>query len=71
MSVPSEKRAGVAEILTYIPFFEEIEEDKISKIVTDGSKGWHADRCTAEKLPALTVLPGRFSDRLPGFHEDA
>ena len=35
MSVPSEKRAGVAEILTYIPFFEEIEEDKISKIVTE------------------------------------
>ena len=35
MSVPSEKRAGIAEILTYIPFFEEIEEDKISKIVTE------------------------------------
>ena len=35
MGVPREKRAGVAEILTYIPFFEEIEEDKISKIVTE------------------------------------
>ena len=35
MSIPSEKRAGIAEILTYIPFFEEIEEDKISKIVTE------------------------------------
>ena len=35
MSIPSEKRGGIAEILTYIPFFEEIEEDKISKIVTE------------------------------------
>ena len=35
MSVPSEKRAGIAEILTYIPFFEEVEEDQISRVVTE------------------------------------
>ena len=35
MSVPSEKREGVAEILTYIPFFEEVEEAQISRVVTE------------------------------------
>ena len=61
MSVPSEKRAGVAEILTYIPFFEEVEEDQISRVVT-------------EELEADGTMPvERLMYRTPllGFVEDA
>jgi len=35
MGVPSEKRAGIEEILTYIPFFEELDKDNICRIVTE------------------------------------
>jgi len=35
MGVPMDKRAGVEEMLTYLPFFENLEEDKICKIVTE------------------------------------
>lgn len=35
MSVPNEKRAGIEEMLTYIPFFEELDKDNICRIVTE------------------------------------
>lgn len=35
MGVPMEKRAGIEEMLTYLPYFENLEEDKISKVVTE------------------------------------
>lgn len=35
MSIPSEKRAGIEEILTYIPYFENLEKDEICRIVTE------------------------------------
>ena len=61
MSVPSEKRAGIAEILTYIPFFEEIEEDKISKIVTE-------ELAEDGTMPVETLM---YRSPLLGFVEDA
>ena len=36
MNIPKECRAGVEEILTYIPYFEEVEEDKIARKDEDG-----------------------------------
>ena len=35
MGVPMEKRAGIEEMLTYLPYFENLEEDKICKVVTE------------------------------------
>ena len=35
MSVPSEKRAGIEEMLTYIPYFEELDKENICRIVTE------------------------------------
>lgn len=35
MNIPKEKRAGIEEILTYIPYFEELKEDEICRIVTE------------------------------------
>ncbi len=35
MGVPSEKRLGIEDILTYIPYFENLKEDEISRIVTE------------------------------------
>ncbi len=61
MSIPSEKRAGVAEILTYIPFFEEIEEDKISKVVTE-------ELAEDGTMPVETLM---YRSPLLGFVEDA
>ena len=34
MSVPSNKRAGIEEMLTYLPYFEQLEPDMVSRIVT-------------------------------------
>ncbi len=61
MSVPSEKRAGIAEILTYIPFFEEIEEDQISRIVTE----------ELEEDGSMPVDRLMYRSPLLGFIEDA
>ena len=61
MSVPSEKRAGVAEILTYIPFFEEVEEDQISKVVTE-------ELAEDGTMPVETLM---YRSPLLGFVEDA
>ncbi len=35
MGIPSEKRLGIEDILTYIPYFENLKEDEISRIVTE------------------------------------
>lgn len=61
MGVPSDKRAGVEEILTYLPYFETVEEDMISRVVTqeleeDGS------------MPVDTIM---YRDPILGFIEDA
>ena len=61
MSIPSEKRAGVAEILTYIPFFEEIEEDQISRVVTE-------ELAEDGTMPVETLM---YRSPLLGFVEDA
>ena len=61
MSVPSEKRAGIAEILTYIPFFEEVEEDQISRIVTE-------ELAEDGTMPVETLM---YRSPLLGFIEDA
>ena len=61
MSIPSEKRAGVAEILTYIPFFEEIEEDQISRVVTE-------ELAEDGTMPVETLM---YRSPLLGFIEDA
>ncbi len=61
MSIPSEKRAGVAEILTYIPFFEEVEEDQISRIVTE-------ELAEDGTMPVETLM---YRSPLLGFIEDA
>ena len=61
MGVPSDKRAGVEEILTYLPYFETVEEDMISRVVTqeleeDGS------------MPVDTIM---YRNPILGFIEDA
>ena len=61
MSVPSDKRAGVAEILTYIPFFEEVEEDQISRVVTE-------ELAEDGTMPVETLM---YRSPLLGFVEDA
>ena len=61
MSIPSEKRAGVAEILTYIPFFEEVEEDQISRVVTE-------ELAEDGTMPVETLM---YRSPLLGFVEDA
>ena len=61
MSVPSDKRAGVAEILTYIPFFEEVEEDQISRVVTE----------ELEEDGSMPVEVLMYRSPLLGFVEDA
>ena len=61
MSIPSEKRAGIAEILTYIPFFEEIEEDQISRVVTEELE-------PDGTMPVETLM---YRSPLLGFIEDA
>ena len=35
MSVPKEKRAGIEEILTYIPYFEQLDKENICRVVTE------------------------------------
>ena len=35
MSIPKDKRAGVEEMLTYIPYFEQLDKDNICRIVTE------------------------------------
>ncbi len=60
MSVPSDKRRGVAEILTYIPYFEELEDDQICKIVTEELE--EDGTMPVERLLYATPLVGFIED---------